>query len=204
MAKIRNTKELVTRSKSHAKKDHIVQGTYGDISKNGHYEFKGCAIACLANPATQKGLKQFFKKWFDASEWSVDGENEVDLESDRMIDELKKEFGIVPELARCAEAVFEGLNTHGEAIEFIPKFAAALPEGANITPKQVEKFVEKNWETEANVGPDIANIGYVDTKFISQPGYGYDNGWTEHIYLDASEAGDRLIKWLESKKKVAK
>lgn len=137
MSKIKNTRELVLRARGHARQDHIQQGTYGDASCNGHLEFKGCAIGCLATPHRQSELRAFIKRFGwkddDTGDWFLNEDND----SAKQVKRLKREFGICEPLARLAEGIFEGARTHGAAINVIPEFAAALPEGVNITPRMV-------------------------------------------------------------------
>jgi len=138
--KIKNTKELVLRARGHAKLDHIAQGTYGDGTVNGDVEFKGCAIACLATPHRKKDMRAWFIKWLGENyEPGYSNEVEFDDHAD-LIPALEREFGITQGLARAAEALFESQSTHGAAINFIPAFAEALNEGADITPKAVQKM----------------------------------------------------------------
>ena|ERR1700690_1419548 len=140
--KIKNTKELRLRANDHAKHDRIKQGTYGDGNVNGHAEFKGCAIGCLSTPHRKAELREFLRGIFGgASEgWQQLEYAENDLDDFGQMKLLSKEFGICPELARSAEALFEGCDTHGAAIEFVPAFAKALPEGADIRPNAVVAF----------------------------------------------------------------
>jgi hypothetical protein len=144
--KIKNTRELVLRAQWHARHDHVKQGTYGDVSMNGEVEYQGCAIGCLSTPHTKKGMRAYFDKF--SSRWyrSGGGRTVVLPESDVMVRDLGKEFGICPALARAAEECFEGAETHGAAISFIPAFAKALNEGARISDRQVERWTERHWD----------------------------------------------------------
>jgi hypothetical protein len=133
MSRIKNTRELVLRAQGHARSDHIKQGYYGESNCNGQVEFKGCAIGCLATPHRVSELRSFIKRLgsFDGDEWELS-----ETGSDQ-IPRLRKEFGICTQLARCAEALFEGFTNHHDAIDFIPAFAKALNEGADIKPGEV-------------------------------------------------------------------
>lgn len=146
--KIKNTKELVLRADGHAKADRIKQGTYGSATVNGHAEFEGCAIGCLATPHRKADLRSFLRGFLGKTDagardpWGgVPVANEpFSLDEDMLIKQLGKEFGICPALARVAESCFESYDTHGGAIEFIPRFARSLNEGAEITPSLLEKI----------------------------------------------------------------
>lgn len=137
MGTIRNKRTLVRRTQWHADQDHVVQGTYGSGSCNGQAEFQGCAIGCMATPHTTKGLRAFIKRVGGMShglgEWSFHEED------DDQLPRITKEFGVSRALARVAETLFEAQPTHGAAINFIPKFARALPEGVKITDRQVQE-----------------------------------------------------------------
>lgn len=176
MSKIRNKAELVRRSRGHARLDHVKQGTYGLITANGQADFQGCAIGCLATPHTQRGIRGMLAKLgWSAIHHAKDGGFYEGSED--QLDRLLSEFGIEPELARCAEAIFESLPYHGGAISFIPAFAEALPEGYNLTPKRIKKLWDratKNGagdecymsvdETEADLGYD--NVPAVRDRFL--------------------------------------
>lgn len=133
--KLKNLATLRRRANWHAKKDHISQQTYGEGSTNGHLEYKGCAIGCLVAPSGLQNLRAWIKELgtYDADEgiWEFDADY-GDYDDDEMVDDLGEQFGISPLLARAAEALFELQLTHGDAINFIPKFAAALNEKAQI------------------------------------------------------------------------
>lgn len=135
MSKIKNTGELVLRAQAHARHDRIRQGTYGDASVNGHAEYKGCFIGCLSTPHRKRDLFSFLRKARD------EGSLEYFDDHDQRL-ALHREFGICLELSYLCEAIFEGLPTHGAAIEFLPAFAKALApcEGKRITDAQVQKL----------------------------------------------------------------
>lgn len=170
--RIKNKRELVLRALGHARLDHIAQGTYGSASCNGEVEFKGCAIGCLATPHRKGELRSFIRRLGEL----ICGEYELEEAGTDQIPRLKREFGICPELARVAEAFFESQPTHGAAIEFIPEFAKALPEGANITPRKVRKF----WE-------ESLGGAYVDKV--------HAGSWSA---AEGPEAKRKLFAWLES------
>lgn len=166
--KIKNKKELVLRARGHARTDHITQGTYGHAEANGHVEYRGCAIGCLSTPHRQKDLRRFV----------LDG---VDFDDDSgMVRTLAEEFGICPALARAAEAIFEGLDTHGQAIEFIPAFARALPEGVDIGSRSVADWWRKNTRASATC------YGPGDWGF----------GWLYSRRHDAATIRDEFLDWL--------
>lgn len=174
--KIKNTKELRLRANAHAKYDRTKQGTYGDASVNGHAEFKGCAIGCLSTPHRKSELRGFLRNIFggatdgwDSLEYaknSLDDEDQVEL--------LSEEFGICPALARSAESLFEGCATHGEAIEFIPAFAKALPEGAEISRSSLMTF----WDE------------YEDKEFL---------GWEDGYSIRDPKIKGEFLDWLKSR-----
>lgn len=139
--KIKNTKELVLRAKGHARLDHVRQAEYGTGAINGEVEFYGCAIGCLATPHRKQEAKSFLKRFV---RHYIKGEvNEFSLNPDDLTKQLSKEFGICEALARSAESCFESCDTHEEAIDFIPAFAAALNEGADITPAKLRAAWER-------------------------------------------------------------
>ena len=174
--KIKNTAELRRRANAHARNDRIAQGTYGDASVNGHVEYHGCAIGCLSTPHRKAELRTYLLS---------QGADILDIPRpnvEAMLRRLSREFGISPALARCAEAIFETLPTHGAAIEFIPKFAASLNEGADITPAALR-----------NVWPDI-----IDTH----------GGWS-YVTSDrakwprserAAVAAEQFLRWLRAQR----
>jgi hypothetical protein len=136
--KIKNTKELKLRANGHARSDHILQGTYGDASANGHVKYEGCAVACLSTPHRKRSLRAFIKE--HTGTWGGYDRDVADMRKD-----LAKEFGINRYLVIAAEGYFEAQETHGAAIEFVKNFAHALPEGANITPGQVKAFLKQQF-----------------------------------------------------------
>lgn len=148
--KIHNTHELRLRARSHAKNDHILQGTYGEGKANGEVEFKGCAIGCLSTPHRKPELRRFIRKYLHAGGWL-----EVDDRDQRAM--LAKEFGICLSLARLAEGFFEAQPYHGQAINFVRDFAEALPEAANIRPVDCRRFArqfgvaESRWKRHGDI-----------------------------------------------------
>ncbi len=185
--RIKSKRELVLRAQGHARVDHIQQGTYGDATLNGHAEFKGCAIGCLATPHRKSELLRYLRTQ-RAQNGLVYGYDDVHGEmlhvalpsAGEMVQRLRSEFGINEGLARAAESVFEGLETHGAAIEFIPAFAKALPEGVDVTPAMVARW----WN--ANVGTaEYDNYG--DRAWSFSMGYG-----------PPEEVAERFLGWLRS------
>lgn len=146
--KIKNTKELRLRANSHARNDHIRQGTYGDGSINGKAEFKGCAVGCLSTPHRKWELFNWIKAKLTGRKyrWS--------MSRSEALAGLRDEFGITERLAVVAEACFEGKGTHGAAINFVRDFAHACPEGADIQDRHVEAFLRRQGlsKTEARDG----------------------------------------------------
>lgn len=140
--KIKNTRELVLRAQAHARADHILQSTYGEGSVNGDEEYQGCAIGCLSTPHRRTELRAFLRQYL--GEWRAwSGKKDITLTSYQMTARLGEEFGICPELARAAEDVFERLDTHGAAIEWIPAFAKALVEGSSVTPAMMRAWAKR-------------------------------------------------------------
>lgn len=138
--RIKNTRELVLRAQAHARQDHVKQGTYGKARTNGKIEFQGCAISCLATPHRKRDLRQFIlngvAEFRSGIRWR-DGYQR--FQGEKLVKLLGREFGITPQLAHAAETVFEGMQTHGDAINFIPEFAKALPEGVNISAREADR-----------------------------------------------------------------
>lgn len=54
--RIHDTEKLVARARSHARADHVMQGTYGRVMSNGKARFEGCAVGCLSTPSYEEGL----------------------------------------------------------------------------------------------------------------------------------------------------
>lgn len=187
--KIKNTTELVRRARWHARQDHVRQGTYGEIETNGKIDFEGCAIGCLATPHRQKDLWAAFR-----THGGMLTEVSFQLET------LEDDFGICNELARCAEAIFENFPYHGEAIEFIPRFAEALNEGAEIDEAMLRDIwpgiVEPDEGTEAHKWWDEC-LAADDYTWVSWAGA------TEPDVDHASVASARFLKWLRERKPQA-
>lgn len=185
--KIKNKRELVLRAQYHARHDHVKQGTYGIGRANGQVEFQGCAIGCLAAPHRKKDLRDYVRAIFDKTKVPAyshlinsDGSMYDPRDSDELVAEVGREFGLTPRLLRAAEDVFEGLIEHADAIDFIPAFAKALPEGARITDRQVAAFRKH---------------------------YHWDAGWDEATQTDREPSGEakreQLLGWLRSRDRSA-
>jgi hypothetical protein len=147
MTKIKNKKELVLRAQGHARHDRVAQGTYGNGKVNGHADYRGCAIGCLSTPHRKADLRAWLMEHLSKATYAyVDaaGNKEVGIQDIHMLNVLERDFGIGWEVARVAEAIFEALPTHGAAIEFIPAFAKALPEGVEIDGELVREWWEEN------------------------------------------------------------
>lgn len=127
---LRNIHELQLRANWHAKQGHVMQGTYGDVSLNGHLDFRGCAVGCLSTPHRMSRLKTFLQKFMDSG-GGLKHEGQGQRES------LEKEFGLNYVMIACVEGLFEGQPTHGAAISFVRDFAHALREGAEITTQDI-------------------------------------------------------------------
>lgn len=187
MSTIKNGRELVLRAQGHARVDHIQQGTYGESSCNGYVEFKGCAIGCLATPHRQSELRGFIKSLGRFFADDGDGDQWVLSESaSDQLKRLKRDFGINIALARCAEALFEAMPTHGAAINFIPAFAKAVAkcEGVNLTPGRVAR----GWR-ESVVDGYCSRASY----------WGAITGdWDVGFDSDAEEAAKSFLGWIEA------
>lgn len=155
--KIKNTRELVLRAQGHARADHIKQGTYGSSRTNGKTEFTGCAITCLAAPSRLADLRAWIKAV------PREGFSMEDHDEHALIRQLGEEFGICESLARLVEIIFESLDFHGEAINFIPQFAKALVEGSSFTDYAVWNWAEKHGVEPAHRGMwEIETDSYYD------------------------------------------
>ena len=66
--RIHDTEKLVARARSHARADHVMQGTYGRVRSNGKAQFEGCAVGCLSTPSYEEGLGEMMDNtvtaWF--------------------------------------------------------------------------------------------------------------------------------------------
>lgn len=181
MPKIKNKKKLVRRADSHKKADHYMRGIYMEIGNGDDYsyDFKGCAIGCLATPTAKSTIKKdrFLKKFWNTTR------NTFSLDQQDAIKILKKDFGIAPSLTRVAEYVFESYDILGDedsdkaVYEWPSRFARALPEGKSITNRDVAKFIRES-------GGEV---------------YAYD-GAEVGITNAPWDLDDKLIDWLESKK----
>jgi hypothetical protein len=201
--KIKNKGLLVRRAEWHAKNDHVKQGTYGDSSCNGKVEFEGCAIGCLATPHTERGLRAFIRKLgekevksdykFDPSlgysTWQREETGSFVLyeEDDDQLPRIAREFGINRALARAAEGLFESFNKNGEAINFIPAFARALPEGVNVRPDAVKRAWKRITGLELELETSNAFSGPYSNRY-----YGRKSS------VPATEAARQFLAWLRS------
>ncbi len=132
--KIKNTAELRRRANGHARRDRVVQGTYGRLTRNGKVEFQGCAIGCLAVPHRQADLRKL---------WTQEGGGRwLDRERADFLDAIEEEFGIPGKVMLGAERIFENLPTHGAAIEFVPALAAAFVKDAEIDEDDARRLFE--------------------------------------------------------------
>lgn len=174
--KVHDTHELHLRATAHAKEDHLKQGTYGDVTKNGKLNYVGCAIGCLSTPHRKAELIRFLTKHTTVNEWKLAGKTQYDvsfdLDSNDQREMLTEEFGICRALAVTAEGFFEAQPTHGAAIEFFKRFALALNEGANFTHAQVIKKVS------TLIGKDVSTITAKQPK---------TNGYGDLLYPDGTE-----------------
>lgn len=138
--KIHDTEKLRKRADSHAKEDHIKQGTYGHAETNGYTEYKGCAVSCLATPSLDEGLVNWIKlkgamrvEKDGTDVWKVGGILPGPFMSARLRETVEDQFGINTTLMIIAEGLFEAQPTHGAAIEFVKEFAHSFKEGTDIT-----------------------------------------------------------------------
>lgn len=141
---IKNTKELRLRARSHAKYDHIKQGTYGSGHTNGKTEYKGCAVGCLSVPHRQADLKAFIRE-----HGALNQEEDayvVNFHGFEQREWIEAEFGICEALMIVGEGFFEAQPTHGGAIEFVKNFALAFNEGADFTPTMAHEWCEEHME----------------------------------------------------------
>lgn len=135
--RVKNIRQLQLRADWHAEKGHVLQGTYGNVDLDGKVEFFGCAVGCLSTPHTKTRLLQFLREHVTKDGGSLDHESRGQRE------DLTREFGLTPMLITAVEGLFEGQPTHGAAIEFVPKFAHALHEGAEITDEDIEQWIDR-------------------------------------------------------------
>lgn len=138
----KNTHELRLRANAHARAGHVDKGTYGKAKINGHADYRGCAIACLAAPHRKRDLRRWLKAltnpFPDYPGWTMLESEQGQLHRDS----LQKEFGLCGALISVVEGVFEAQPTHAEAIDFVRDFAHAVPEGVRISPREVRRFLE--------------------------------------------------------------
>lgn len=131
----KNIAEFRLRARAHARLDHVVQGTYGKASVNGDAEFKGCLIGCLSTPHRKRSLIRYLREHIGAKS-GVTGF----FDDDAQVKSIEREFGIPRGIQRIAENIFEAFPFHGEAINFLPEFADAIPEGVVFTHPQIKAF----------------------------------------------------------------
>lgn len=181
MPKIKNKKKLVRRADSHKKADHYMRGVYMEIGDGNDfsYDFKGCAIGCLATPTAKATIKKdtFLKKFWNTTK------NTFSLDQQDAIKILKKDFGIAPSLTRVAEYIFESYDILGDedsdkaVYEWPSRFARALPEGKSITNRDIAKFIEEAGGEAYYLTNGEVTIGHAP-----------------------EDIDDKLIDWLNSKK----
>jgi hypothetical protein len=135
--RIKNVKLLRARARWHAKEGHVKQGTYGGGRVNGEVEFHGCFVGCLATPHSKRALKSFLQENLSGLVWASGESHLLERTVREQHRTLTATFGLTPPLIALIEAFFEAQPTHAEAIDFVPKVAAALNEGADISPKDV-------------------------------------------------------------------
>lgn len=142
--KTKNTKELRLRANAHCDRDHVEQGTYGSIKRNGRFLYQGCAVGCLSVPHRKRDLEKYLREVAATEEekgGSIRSYWWAFAEGDDEIARLQTEFGLQRPLLTVAEACFEGQGKHGAAIEFIRDFAHAVPEDVDIRPRDVMAFL---------------------------------------------------------------
>lgn len=193
--KIKNTKELRLRAASHVRDDHVIQGTYGDVTRNGHVTFKGCAIGCLSTPHRKAEMLKFLEEHSGPyGGLSISNKDQRGL--------LATEFGINRALAMTAEGFFEAQLTHGAAIQFVKEFADSLVEGSELTPSDVLRWLKSNLKLtglEANVEGNVTFYDEVD--------YALKHRGNEPLHPDSEELEERVgsltekfLGWLRSRK----
>jgi hypothetical protein len=140
-----------------------MQGTYGNVYLNGKAEFQGCAVGCLSTPHTQNRMYAFLKEHlsYGGNSGGLDHEGLGQRES------LTEDFGLNPTLIAVVEALFECQPTHGAAIEFVPQFANALHEGAEINDDAVLEWLDhRELPVVSEWNPIHDEIEYADPEFI--------------------------------------
>lgn len=189
--KIHNTKELRARARSHAKYDHVKQGTYGDGSTNGKTEYQGCAVGCLAVPHKKADLRAFIiaNGFFDKFE-----EMYVmrDVSGDTQRRRVANQFGINESLMIMGEGFFEAQPTHGGAIEFIKNFALAFNEGADFTPAMVRKYAFEHYDQSITEWEEI-RCWFKNQNWRSPNPISYDKICAEHTEM--------FLSWIKGVKK---
>lgn len=156
--KIKNVALFRRRARAHAKAGHVAQGTYGSGKVNGHAEYKGCFVSCLATPHQKRALTKYIKDKLKRSKNSYREHPDSPAAglfylgtggpTHKRI--ITKEFGLCPELLTVIEGFFEAQRTHGAAINFVPAVAAALNEGADIKPSVVQRFIQNELGLQEN------------------------------------------------------
>jgi len=177
--KIRNTALLKRRVNSNVKEDELYNGAYAELIACGKKKAMVCGIGCLGLPHTIKDRLALFKS---------EGSSSVD--DGVLIDNLGKEFGICPALARLLEAIFVGVNQGGqkETAKFLRKFARLLPEGQTITASNVYAFCRK-------VGLPFNGDEY-------HRNWAHAISWT-NSEKEGLEVADKLYQWLKGGARVA-
>lgn len=140
---IKNVKLLRQRARWHAKEGHVKQGTYGGGKVNGKVEFHGCFVGCLSTPHRKSELAAFLQKNLSGLRMVAGGQHLRASTVRAQHHALTETFGLTSPLIALIEAFFEAQPTRAEAIDFVPKVAAALNEGADIAPKDVRLWWRK-------------------------------------------------------------
>lgn len=156
--KIKNVALFRRRARAHAKAGHVTQGTYGSGKVNGHAEYKGCFVSCLATPHQKGALTKYIKDKLKAAKNPYQEDPHTPLGGLFYLNTngpahkriITKEFGLCPELLTVIEGFFEAQRTHGAAINFVPAVAAALNEGADIKPSAVQRFIQNELGLQEN------------------------------------------------------
>ena len=186
--KLKNTAELRLRALAHAREDHIRQGTYGSGSVNGHANFEGCAITCLATPHRKGELREFLRGIFgdrgSTASFRAFGRDEF-----HQMRDLRRDFGIHASLARMAEALFESQPTHGAAINIIPRFANALARRGDgrLSVTELRKAWRRTMATDCRPGftPDDYQVSWPTMQNSDEYPSAYER---ESAYRSAAKA----------------
>lgn len=212
--KIKNTALFRRRAHAHAAAGHVAQGTYGSGKVNGHAEYKGCFVACLATPHQKRALTKYIKDKlaltkYPSKEDAVSpgaGLFWLNTEGPEHKHAITDEFGLCAELLTVIEGFFEAQRTHGAAINFVPAVADALNEGADIKPNDVQRFVQCELELAENGGWIRSfhnSLGrYIPGHWEKIPLHVSRSGW--HYVRQSLREGNvpaqtkRFLAWLES------